>query len=111
MLLCATDLGLAVDDEGSHYCLPEVTQGLLVIGPTAPICAAAIPPAQHASLLLHGERLAAAAAHACGIAHERALALRVDLAPTRSQSARCPAGIRFGDPLELESPRGRHPRW
>jgi enoyl-CoA hydratase/carnithine racemase len=94
MLFCAADLRLAVDEERSRYGLPEVTQGIPVIGPTAAICAAAIPPAQHASLVMHGKRLSAAVAHARGIVHEllpdaaalevraceRAAALRVDLA-------------------------------
>jgi enoyl-CoA hydratase/carnithine racemase len=56
----------------SRYGLPEVTQGIPVIGPTAAICAAAIPPAQHAELLLHGRLLSAQEAFERTLVHELA---------------------------------------
>jgi enoyl-CoA hydratase len=72
MLYLAADLRLAVDDADSRYGLPEVAQGVPVVGPTAGICAAGIPPAHHAELLLHGRRLSAREAHQRGLIHELA---------------------------------------
>jgi len=72
MLLLAADLRIGLDDDGSRYGLPEVTQGIPVIGPTAAICAAGIPPAHHAELLLHGRRLSAREAFERGLLHELA---------------------------------------
>lgn len=72
MLFLAADLRLAVADDASRYGLPEVTQGIPVIGPTAAICAAGIPPAHHAELLLHGRRLSAREALEKGLIHELA---------------------------------------
>jgi enoyl-CoA hydratase len=70
MLYLAADLRLALDDATSRYGLPEVTQGIPVIGPTAAICAAGIPAAHHAELLLHGRRLSAREAFERSLVHE-----------------------------------------
>ncbi|HEY8153191.1 MAG TPA: enoyl-CoA hydratase/isomerase family protein [Myxococcota bacterium] len=70
MLLLAGDLRIALDDAASRYGLPEVTQGIPLIGPTAAICAAGIPPAHHAELILHGRRLSAREAFERGLLHE-----------------------------------------
>jgi enoyl-CoA hydratase len=72
MLFLASDLRLALDDADSRYGLPEVTQGIPVIGPTAAVCAAAIPPLHHAEVLLHGRRLSAREACERGLVHELA---------------------------------------
>jgi len=72
MLYLASDLRLALDDADSRYGLPEVSQGIPLIGPTAAICAAAILPARHAELLLHARRLKAREAFEWGIVHELA---------------------------------------
>jgi enoyl-CoA hydratase len=72
MLLLAGDLRIALDDAASRYGLPEVTQGIPLIGPTAAICAAGIPAVQHAELLLHGRRLSAREACERGLVHELA---------------------------------------
>jgi len=72
MLYLASDLRLALDDADSRYGLPEVSQGIPLIGPTAAICAAAIPPARHTELLLHARRLKAREAFEWGIVHELA---------------------------------------
>ena len=83
MLLLAADLRIALDDEQSRFGLPEVTQGIPVIGPTAAICAAGIPPAHHAELLLHGRRLSAREAFERGLLHE--LVTGVDALERRAQ--------------------------
>jgi enoyl-CoA hydratase len=70
MLYLASDLRLAVDDADSRYGLPEVSQGIPLIGATAAICAAGIPPTRHAELLLYGRRLTAGEAFTWGLVHE-----------------------------------------
>jgi enoyl-CoA hydratase len=72
MLYLASDLRLALDDADSRYGLPEVSQGIPLIGPTAAICAAAIPTMRQTELLLHGRRLNAHEAFAWGLVHELA---------------------------------------
>jgi len=72
MLYLASDLRLALDDADSRYGLPEVSQGIPLIGPTAAICAAAIPPMRHTELLLHARRLKAREAFEWGLVHELA---------------------------------------
>jgi enoyl-CoA hydratase/carnithine racemase len=72
MLYLAADLRFAVDDASSRYGLPEVGQGIPVIGSTAAICAAGIPSAHHAELLLHGRRLSAREAFERAVVHELA---------------------------------------
>jgi enoyl-CoA hydratase len=72
MLYLASDLRLAVDDADSRYGLPEVAQGIPLIGPTAAICAAGIPRERQPELLLHGRRLDARTAHEWGLVHELA---------------------------------------
>lgn len=70
MLYLAADVRLALEDASSRYGLPEVSQGIPLIGPTAAICAAGIPLAQHAELLLHGRRLSAREAFERALVHE-----------------------------------------
>jgi len=72
MLYLASDLRFALDDADSRYGLPEVPQGIPLIGPTAAICCAAIPPVRHTELLLHGRRLSAREAFEWGLVHELA---------------------------------------
>lgn len=72
MLYLASDLRLALDDADSRYALPEVSLGIPLIGPTAAICAAAIPPMRHTELLLHARRLKAREAFEWGLVHELA---------------------------------------
>jgi len=72
MLYLASDLRFALDDADSRYGLPEVSQGIPLIGPTAAICGAAIPPMRHTELLLHGRRLKAREAFEWGLVHELA---------------------------------------
>jgi enoyl-CoA hydratase len=72
MLYLAADLRLALDDATSWYGLPEVAQGVPVIGPTAGICAAGISPVHHAELMLHGRRLSAREAFEWGLIHQLA---------------------------------------
>jgi len=70
MLFLAADRRLALDDARSRYGLPEVTQGIPLIGPTAAICAAGIPPQHQAELMLAGSQLSAREAHERGLIHE-----------------------------------------
>jgi enoyl-CoA hydratase/carnithine racemase len=72
MLYLASDLRLALDDVDSRYGLPEVSQGIPLIGPTAAICSSAIPPMRHTELLLHARRLNAREAFEWGLVHELA---------------------------------------
>jgi enoyl-CoA hydratase len=72
MLYLASDLRLAVDDADSRYGLPEVTQGIPLIGPTAAICAAGIPRERQPELMFHGRQLNARTAHEWGLVHELA---------------------------------------
>jgi len=75
MLFLASDLRLALDDEESRYGLPEVSQGIPLIGPTAAICSAAIPQMHQTEMLLHGRRLKAREAFAWGLVHELTLSI------------------------------------
>ncbi|HBZ70888.1 MAG TPA: hypothetical protein DEP35_14580 [Deltaproteobacteria bacterium] len=72
MLYLASDLRFAVDDVDSRYGLPEVSQGIPLIGSTAAICTAAMAPVRHAELLLHGRQLKASEAFEWGLVHELA---------------------------------------
>jgi enoyl-CoA hydratase len=77
MLYLASDLRLALDDSDSRYGLPEVSQGIPIIGPTAAICTAAIPRVRHDELLLHSRRLRAREAFEWGLVHELAASQEV----------------------------------
>lgn len=70
MLYCAADLRLALEDPAARFGLPELRQGIPVIGPTAAVCRAAVPRACHAEILLHGRLLTAREAETCGVVHE-----------------------------------------
>jgi enoyl-CoA hydratase/carnithine racemase len=69
MLFCAADLRLALDEPKARYGLVELRSGIPVIGPTAAVCRAAVPPEHHAELLLHGRLLSAREADERGVVH------------------------------------------
>lgn len=69
MLFCAADVRLALDGP-ARYGLPEVRSGVPVIGPTAAVVAAALPPAERIPVILHGRELTAREAAALGVVHE-----------------------------------------
>lgn len=69
MLSCAADVRLAVDGS-ARYGLTEVRTGVPVIGPTAAVVAAALPPGERVPVMLHGRELTARDAAAIGVVHE-----------------------------------------
>jgi enoyl-CoA hydratase/carnithine racemase len=70
MLYCASDHRIA--GPTARFALTEVAAGIPVLGPTAAVVTAALAPADHAAVLLHGQVLDADAAAARGLVHERA---------------------------------------
>jgi len=126
MLYLAADVRLALRGTPARFGLNEAVTGIPLLGGTAGICQAAIPPQHHTELILHGRLLDAEGTRARGITHElvdepgellpralaRAAALRdVDLPAyaTNKRMLREPAwraAVERAEALMAEAPRG-----
>ncbi len=70
MLYLAADLRLAVDRPGARFGLNEALTGIPLLGGTAGICTASIPPQFHTELILHGRLIDARGTADRGITDE-----------------------------------------
>ena len=70
MLYLAADIRLCTRREGARFGLNEAITGIPLLGGTAGICKAGIPPEHHTELILHGRMIDGRGTLDRGITHE-----------------------------------------